>query len=533
MRSPRLTSSPACVAPLRDGIPTVMLVLVASGCAFVELEPAPYAPRQLSVVYSIQEDLTFLGWQLERSADADAVTFELAGEDGVLRPIELAAAPFPAPPRACGRATCFQYQVPGHFVPPADLPLLRATHPRFGEFAGPEGSLVEVAETFSIDPIAVDRNARADPRRFDYFAEEGIPLVRDYGFRLVRGECAAPSAQPELAPMEGIVELPDGWSAPSCFEAAPLRADAPGVLAQVPLVASAETWLAVRQRYDAPSIAHTTLYGVLFDLAVPDPTRCAEVRDTIADRIGAAIGGRDASAVSLGTFEPDDAPDCAASPPALYPVARMLALAQDAALGTDGPRTILWIAVSNRSEPSPAFDAAWAELLAGSASIEPSPVYAWFITSSVSGGRDGGGAQWVTPYRPIEDPTLLDDIDTVAALAAPFRTLDHDLDTSIALELGALSRPQYGRICQAVPALATLEALGAPIDDTFAWPPRDAPLYTVDLGVQIGVPSSLYVPRSSEVLFEVCARFCDGPFRGANGADHESWLEATECAGHP
>jgi len=510
-----------------------MLALFAAGCAFVEFEPAPYAPRELTIVYSIQEDLTFLGWQLERNADADAVTFELADEDGVMRPIDLAAAPFPAPPRPCGRATCFQYQVPGHFVPPADLPLLRATHPRFGEFASAEGTLIEVAETFSIDPIAVERNARADPRRFDWFAEERIPLVRDYGWRLVAGECEAPSAQPELAAMEGLVALPEGWAAPSCFEAAPLRADAPGVLAQAPLVESAETRLAVRQRYDAPSYPHATLYGVLFDLAVADPTRCAQVRDTLFDTISAAIGARDASAVVLGAFEPDDAPDCAARPPALYPVARMLALAQDAALATDGPKTILWIAVSNRAEPSAAFDAAWAELLAGSASIEPSPVYDWLITSGASAPRDGATAQWFTPYRPIEDPTLLDDIDTVAGLAAPFRTLDHDLDTTIALELGALSRPQYGRICQAVPELATLEVGGAPAFDTFAWPPRDAPLYTVDLGVQFGVPSALYVPRSSEVLFEVCWRFCDGPFRGANGADHESWLESTECAGHP
>ncbi len=147
----------------------------------------------------------------------------MASEDGSLQPIDLAAAPFPAEPRRCGRATCFQYQVLGHFVPPADVGLLRVTHPRFGELASPPGVLVEVAETFAVDPIALDRNGRADPRRFDYFAEEGIPFERSYRWRLTAADCGADAEGPDFAPMDGIVELPAGSRA----AASPHTADLP------------------------------------------------------------------------------------------------------------------------------------------------------------------------------------------------------------------------------------------------------------------------------------------------------------------
>lgn len=512
--------------------PWALACSLITGCAFVVFEPAPYSPRQLSVVYSAQEDMTFITWQLPEHADADSVTFELASEDGTLRPIDLADAPFPAAPRRCGRATCFQYQIVGRFVPPAETPLLRVTHPRFGEFASAPGTLVEVEETFAIDPIALDRNGRADPRRFDYFAEQGIPFERSYRWRLTAAECGDDAAQPDFAPMDDIVELPEGWTTPACFESTPVRADAPGVVVRAPLVPSAETWLLPRQRYDAPALTHTTLYGVLFDLAIADAERCRQTREIVAARIDSAIRAGDPSAVSLGAFEPIDGAGCAAQPPSLFPVARMLSAAQDAALATDGEKTILWVLVSNRSEPSAAFEAAWSELLDGSAAIEPNPVFGWWIVPAERGGRETG-PQWTIPYRPVEDETLFEDIDTIGRRATPFRTLDHDLETRIALELGGHARPEHARICQAVPRLASLEVAGVPVGDTFAWPERGAPLYTVDLGVQIGVPNELFVARSSEVQIEICARHCDGPFRAANGEDHASWLAASECAGHP
>jgi hypothetical protein len=497
------------------------------GCAFVGFEPAPYSPRQLEVVYSEQEDLTFLSWKLAREADPGSVSFELF--DGAQRrPITLDQAPFPAEPYECGNAICFQYQLPGLFEPP-DAPLIHSIHARFGEHASPRATLSEVTETFSIDPIAIDRNRRADVRRYDWFADNEIPLVRAYDWRFVDGACGAEG--PAFAPLDGAVDLPEGWAGdPACIEVSPRRRDRQGAIASAPLVASAETQLLARQRYDAPSAVHTTLYGVLFDLAIADAARCSEVRTALSSRIDAAITRRDPDAVKLGEYEPEGAQNCDPAPPEGYPIARMLADAQDAVLDTAGPhKTIFWIYVGNRAGSARDLASSWEELLGMSAALDRSPVYAWVIASNERAFEIS--ARWLTPYRPVEDPTLLDDIDSVSELALPFRTLEHDLETQVELTAPA-PRPEYARICQSVPIVASVEIDGAMVDPlAFAWPRRDLPLYTVDLGAQIGVPNAEFVAQSSEVQLEVCTAFCEGPFRTQAGIDHESWLASDTCAG--
>lgn len=504
------------------------------GCAFVEFESSPYSPSELDVVHSAQEDMTFLSWRLDRRADPGAVEFELVSDDGY-RVIDLAAAPFPAAPYRCGSAWCFQFQLDGRVDFAEDVPILRARHPRYGMFASLEPSTHEVDTTFDVDPLGVERNARIDPRRFDWFAEAGVPLVREYGFRLQPGACE-PDGAAELADFvrsDGLVAARTGWTdGEACFEAMPVHREGNGTVVRRPIVPSAETYLAQRETHTVPNQAHRTLYGVLFDLSIADSARCEAVRAQLTDTLRAEIEGRDPGAVWLGAFEPDDAPDCAARPPELYPVAAMLQAAFDAAAVTAGPaRTVFWLHVSNRATSGPVLEEALAQLLAASAELEPNPAFLWSL--AVTGSAT---SRWVTSYRPIEDETLLDDIDTVAEQAVPFRTMLHDAsdEIPIAAASGAPTRAE-AKLCQAIPPAATVVLAGgtASLGQAFAWPADDAVAYRVELGEQIGVPNQEYVPTSVTVLMEVCARFCGGPVRTANGTVLPSWRDSTECAGIP
>ena len=81
----------------------------------MRFEKSPYAVRGLDVVYSEQEDLTFISWRLRDDADPNRVSFEL-NQGGQWLPLDLTRAPFPAEPFECdGDYLCFQYQLSGRY----------------------------------------------------------------------------------------------------------------------------------------------------------------------------------------------------------------------------------------------------------------------------------------------------------------------------------------------------------------------------------------------------------------------------------
>ena len=141
------------------------IYLGGNGCSFVEFEPSPYAPRDVEVVYSKQEDLTFLFWKLKSSADLDLVSFELwdpVKEEWIQ--INLNQTWFPASPYECGQEYwCFQYQLEGEWE--WDKDVLRSLHLDGGVFGVLDLRNRSVDRTFDHDPIAVNLNVSFDPKK--------------------------------------------------------------------------------------------------------------------------------------------------------------------------------------------------------------------------------------------------------------------------------------------------------------------------------------------------------------------------------
>ncbi len=520
----------------------------AAACADVRFEEAPYVARDLRVVYSEQEDLTFLFWSLPRAADLDAVAFTLF--DGA--PLNLDEAPYPAPPRSCAvDRWCFQFQLDGRVDPPAE-PLLTTHHPRFGAYPSRVAELETAVETFGLAPIAVDRNRAIETRRQDWFADQGIPLVRDYAYHLDESDCGgAGGAGVPLDPVEGpireTVAAPPDWESLglACLRGQPNRRDRPGVVLSRPLVPSAVTWLLPRDRFEADTTQHQTLVWLWFDLAVPDASRCARVREELTAAIDGPLLAQDPRRTLIGIFDSAIDGSCSPSPPPTYPVAEMVEATGEALRAAEDPAlTVVWIYVSNRLAVPPAFPAAWESLrsatldLVSRATTPPSaPPYFWAVA-----GPELSFALRTAPdvqvlYRPLEDETLFEDLTTEARRNVPFRTMLHEPSARIPVaappdDLGPQIGPRIGRLCDAFPPVTTLLVGDRAVDAAaFAWPARSTASFQADLGVQRGVPAAAYEARGVTVQLELCTAFCDGPLVLADGTIIESWGADTRCGG--
>lgn len=503
-----------------------------SSCAFVHFEPSPYRAYGVEAVYSVQEDMTFLAWRLSDAADPASVTFELRrGED--FQRLDLGAAPYPADAHSCRRGElCFQYQLEGRYEPPVDA--FRSVHEQVPYPANMTFRVVD--RTHDIDPVAVDRNAAWVPRRFDWFEENDVVLVREFQWRLYAGTCDEPT-EGEWAELEETPPLPSGWTeGPACVEVRPVRADGgEGAVVRAELVPSAETYLGEPATYVPPMIEHTTLYAILFDVSAPDADRCTTVLDAIGRLVDDAVLAADPSARLIGRYEPAGATRCGDVTPDAYPVAEMLSAAFELERVTDAAAaSLLWVVVSNRTTASPGLEAAVFELVERTRDISPDLPLVFSITRSLVLPEL---IAYVEPiaYRAIEDPVFAEDVSRYAQLALPVRTMDHDVQTLVALPRVASSpHPALGRICQSVPGILDVRVGGTPADPRlFDWPEDDDVAYTVDLGTQRGVPNSSYVTKESLVRVEVCERFCDGPVLGADGRLMESWEVANRCARIP
>src|SRR5690606_28585146 len=137
--------------------------------------------------------------------------------------------------------------------------------------------------TFEVAPIGIERNTQVDPRRFDWFADNDIPLRRAYQWQLVARDeradlrpeeaCEQAAVTDRWAPMDAYVAMPQAWvEGARCFVARPVRSDGPGARVVVPFAPSAELIWEV-QDYVPESERHPTLYAFLFDMQINNAGR--------------------------------------------------------------------------------------------------------------------------------------------------------------------------------------------------------------------------------------------------------------------
>lgn len=513
-------------------------------CSFIKFERGPYAIRDLQVVYSAQEDVTFYSWRLRADADVDRVRFELwSNEDERFVPIELGEALFPAQPYSCGGDfLCFQYQVDGLEELP-EVPPVRSIHEDQGIFAGPDTSFERVIRTFDATPLAIEDNRAIDARIDSWFVDAEFPLKRDYEWQFVEledGRCPVSEsfAADDLGGFAVVaepIEVDSEWTESDvCIVVRPSRRVGPTVPVVRRLKPSAVTTFE-RQSYVPPRIDAPTLYAVLVDMEIPNTDRCAQVKDFLFGTLESAIEAR-GEAVRLGIYTPLSGDDgqpttgCEQGPRDTYPIDLILsdAIAAERSIEPQDARLLLIYVNNVEIPPGDRIVNQFVELSESLFEETDLSRYTWAIGSNAI--LDLVAWDFQTGWRPVEDETFRQDIVAFSRSALPFSTMDHSELKEISIEAPPDTAPLYFKLCQTSPFPYSAVGVtpGFPQFDrrtpAVEWPEEGQPFYTVPIEPQILVANTEYVQRRVDAVVEVCTAFCDGPFRTESGVDYDSWL---------
>ncbi|MCG8416682.1 MAG: hypothetical protein MJE77_01910 [Proteobacteria bacterium] len=514
-----------------------------SACSYIQFEKGPYVIRDSFVVYSAQEDVTFFAWQLRGDARNSAVSFEL-WQDGEYVAIDLQETAFAAAPYKCESSRwCYQYQVPGRHEIPQTVAPIRSVHDHEGVYRGPAALSFDTGETFSIRPIGLERNTAIDATRTDWFAENKVPMQRDFEWQITdftAGDCSA--VAPESWQTLGQrIELDHTWTQDDdgkCLAVRPRHRDSHGTIIYRRFLPSAETaWESQSYapgREDSPNV-----YGILLDLEIPNAERCDQVKQWLSSNLDSELGKRGEvdflgvyTRVSATTGQPLSG--CEQAPFADYPVVQMVrdSLAVQTRYAPQ-PVRILWVYVNNiDAPPSDRIQTQIQQLLAAPDQEDGLNTYSWAIGSNSVLAL----APWdaTTGWRALSDRTFLADIRSFAQRTLPFVTMDHRADTEVSISAPEGRNPRFFKVCHATPW--PIDAVGIspgspPEYDRSSphapWPTGNLPFYTISPPEQFLLPAAEYVPRRVEIVLEVCERFCDNRFRDLQGNDHESWKNPT------
>ena len=515
---------------------------LSPGCSWVRFEKGPYVVRDLRVVYSAQEDVTFFVWRLRDDAKLDLVDFELYRR-GSYRPIALSEAPFPAKPYQCdGNRICFQYQVRGEYTFSSEHPPIRSEHVDAGYFAGPNPQRTRVEKTFDVEPVGIANNQKIDPQRFDWFAQNGVPMRRDYQWQFVErdGESCASSGGGGWRGMSGKLEVDYAWvESPKCFASRPVAEQGPAVEIQKPLPPSAET-VFEKQKYVPERLEPTIVYGIVFDLSIPSDQRCEQVTGKLESKLRSAIQSRGDhrelgiyTPISPETGQPTDG--CEQAPRRRLPLSAMVRDARRAKATLTPPDIeVLWIYVNNiEIRPEPKIQTQLGSLTGDLGEENNVEFFTWAIASNAI--LAAGNWNFRTGWRPIGDDTLAGDIRSFAQNYLPFSTMDHESETEVKIDYPkGLADPVAFKICQSTPV--PVSAIGIEsgraiygIDSPHVpWPAKGKPFYRVELRPQRLVPYQQYVKPRVDIVVEACDRFCSNPFKTRGGQVYANWKQTPD-----
>lgn len=536
----RLTTWGAVAAVL--GGMVAMAAVGPAGCSFIRFEEGPYVVRDLEVVYSQQEDMTFLVWRLREDADRDLVEFELY-RNGEYRPIDLEETPYPAEPYGCnGDKICFQYQIPGEYDVPDGRSPVRSRHDTEGIYAGPDPEVSKAETTFDVSPVAVDNNRRIHPQRYSWFREQDVPLRRDYQWRLIdheSGECQADDPT-DWGTMATSVDVDYGWVEQShCFASRPVIRKGRAVRVHETLPPSAETTFE-HQTYEPERLEPPIVYGIVFDLSIPSKDRCKQVKETLLRRLRTSIQAQGTHR-ELGIYKPRSSKTgkplggCKQEPRRRLPLADMVNDARRAKATISPPEVkVLWVYANNISLP-PKKDVGrqlqeWTTQLGPKNNLK---FFHWGIGSNTI--LQLGSWDYRTGWRPIEDDTFQGDIKSFAKNYLPFETMDHDDTTEVPIDhVEGVDEPKAFKICQSTPF--PVDSIGtrsgsAPygVDSPHVpWPDSGKPFYRVALPEQHLVPHQRYRIHQIDIVVEVCERFCDHQFKTRGGTVYENWKKTPD-----
>src|SRR5262245_56891132 len=91
---------------------------LGAGCGDVRFVDSPFAPRQIAITYSKQEDVTLVRWRIGSGDPGPDLRFELLDESGAWRPVDFAKSVFAGGLAPCGdgRGSCAQLVLAGTYT---------------------------------------------------------------------------------------------------------------------------------------------------------------------------------------------------------------------------------------------------------------------------------------------------------------------------------------------------------------------------------------------------------------------------------
>lgn len=519
--------------------------IVSASCSFVEFERSPYAPRDVEIVYSAQEDITFFTWRISEEANLDRVEFDIH-VDGSYRRANLEQTFFPHEPYLCGEdERCLQYQVAGHWSPSEPSAPIRALDSRHGRFDSSPPTMHEVDETYTIDPVAIDNNTEAKPRLYDWFDDQDIPLQRSFSWTLTDsptdedGNCPEPSAGGWSELTQKRVVLPQEWmSATPCMAVRPEITGMPATEVRRSLEKSAMLY---REDIDQPipEIKHPTLVAFLVDLEIPSDSRCSSAIDAIRDEIFDALGERETPYRDLGTYAPVDnqgneLSPCDQTEGPRYPVDQILVQADQEAATFEDTSTLLVVYLNNLDlPPSEIQTQDLASLFDEQHSAADTPrTFTWSIGSNTINQHFDWDA--TTPWAPIEDQNFVRSIESLVHAVFPLRSTQPEGQDAITLTAPRGSEdPQYFRLCSISPQPSEVERPPLAREDwnagdhrTWEWAAAGNPTLYFELHRQAFRPYGEFRDQRVAGIYEVCDQFCDNAFMASNDIIYDSWFEA-------
>lgn len=524
----------------------VAFIAAATACGVVTFVPSPYAPRELSVVYSEQEDVTVLRWKLGARVDPDDVRFELV-IDGQWAAIDFDEAPFPSGDYDCANATCFQVSRRGRYEVPAEGIVLRSLHEHHGMLAAGPVALETLSDSLEFHPRFRAGNATVALAIEDALSPSGTSVRRRFRWHLV--ESATPCA-PSTA-FEGVtegVEVVPFDERPSelgryCATLEPVANDERGVVRIAAEAFTHPELEAVTHTYVAPFEEAPVYVQVIVDLEIPNEERClatvARVQEQLKPLLAHGPGG--GHAVEPIWLAESDGIKCRQNAAAALDVPSIVeAMKQYVAQHAPGRHgaAIVFVYLSNLTIPMNDWTAFSLLSLVESFRVEQHATAAlWAISSSPSSIEPVEGfvlqTSWTSPF----DKSFEDLVKSYDRARFPVRSSLHDDQALLPLvDAGSVGATDVVfKLCGATPKIRLNRGTKPlPLNETIMPVSPGEPIwFRVDFDRRRWIDASLWIDQTVTIRYELCRRWCTHPFESASGAALAKWTSEAECREAP
>jgi hypothetical protein len=557
------------------------MMVCTNGCGDLQFVDAPFAPREITVTYSLQEDVTIIRWRLGAEKPPADARFEMLDPSGTWGDVDFSASLFPGGLTPCGdrRGVCAQLVLPGRYRPPDQPTVLRAVHPGYGLSPGNAIKANRTEDkTLTLKSYFERGNRRVVAKVTDWVGGDAIhsfprSLERAMWERLA---VCVPGFHPAEATFVPFQQAEQGWVGPPslpdsgrlCAAVRPVTTmGRPGIDEPVAVDTLPEVEVG-NHLYTAPTETTPFSYQIVLDLSIPVADRCTDAKREVDRKVAAVLGAasplRAMPLIDLGQQQqqqqqqqdpsPAAASDCQQSPwRTLDAVATAQDVKREAATWPEQHQRFFLLYFNNLRAPLPAgLMSSLADFETVIATSPPASEFSagiWAFGPEEMTGSFGGWSA-TTPWLSSSDPSFEMQLQDFALQGLPLLSEIHDplrpvpiLDPDEAQRLaGGLIRlcqvsvaPLPGTALRPIRQNAQGEVTVLP-PTVREWPVEapHPPAYLLDLPPVWAVPKSSFTPHQAQIRYEVCTRFCDHGFTAESGVEvADGWLGSPLCMGPP